>query len=111
MKVTVVGLGPVGTVAAVSLAVSGHDVLATDVDVVRVHCLKAGVYDGYERGLADLLRVALAGGNIQFRHCDEVDEHLGDVALIAVGTPAGDDHGPDLSQVRAAISWVRERSD
>ena len=111
MKVTVVGLGPVGTVAAVSLAVSGHDVLATDVDPDKVQHLKAGVYDGYEPGLADRLRVALTAGNIRFRHCDEVDGNLGDVALIAVGTPAGDDHAPDLSQVRAAISWVRERSD
>ena len=110
MKLTVVGLGPVGTVAAVSLAVSGHDVLATDVDVVRVQCLKAGVYDGYEPGLADRLRAALASGNIRFRHCDEVDGNLSDVVLIAVGTPAGDGYAPDLSQVRAAISWVRERS-
>ena len=109
MKVTVIGLGSVGTVAAVSLAVSGHDVLATDVDVVRVHCLKAGVYDGYERRLADLLRVALAGGNIQFRHCDEVDGNLGDVGLIAVGTPPGEGYAPELGQVHAAIHWLRER--
>ena len=111
MKVTVIGLGPVGTVAATSLAVSGHEVLATDVDPAKVQSLKAGLYDGFEPGLTDRLRAALAPGNLQFRHCDEVDGHLGDVALIAVGTPAGDDHAPDLSQVRAAISWVRERSD
>ena len=33
------------------------------------------------------------------------------MALIAVGTPAGDGYAPDLSQVRAAIRWVKERSD
>ena len=111
MKVTVIGLGPVGTVAATSLAVSGHEVLATDVDPAKVQSLGAGVYDSFEPGLADRLRAALAAGNLQSRHCDEVDGNLGDVALIAVGTPAGDDHAPDLSQVRAAISWVRERAD
>ncbi len=109
MKVTVIGLGPVGTVAAVSLAVSGHEVLATDVDVVRVQCLKAGVYDGYEPGLADRLEAALASGNIRFRHCDEVDGNLGDVALIAVGTPPGEGYAPELGQVHAAIHWLRQR--
>ncbi len=109
MKVTVVGLGPVGTVAAVSLAASGHEVLATDVDTARVQHLKAGVYDGYEPGLADRLKSALVSGNIRFWHCDDVDGNLGDVALIAVGTPPGEGYAPELGQVHAAIHCVRER--
>ena len=75
MKITVIGLGPVGTAAA-SLAVSGHEVLATDVDPVKVQRLGAGKYGGYEAGLADRLKVALMGGNIRFRCCDDVDEDL-----------------------------------
>ena len=110
MKVTVIGLGAIGTVAAVSLAVSGHEVLATDVDPARVQCLKAGAYDGYEPGLADRHRAALAAGNIEFKHCDEVDEDLGQVALIAAGTPPGKDYAPELDQVRTAVRWVRQRS-
>ena len=110
MKVTVVGLGPVGTVAAVSLSVYGHEVLATDVDPVKVQALGAGVYDGCEPGLTDRLRAALTAGNIRFRHCDEVDGNLGDVALIAVGTPPGEGYAPELGQVQAAVRWVRERS-
>ena len=34
-EVTVIGLGPVGTVAAVSLAASGHEVLASDIDLAK----------------------------------------------------------------------------
>ena len=109
MKVTVIGLGPVGTVAAVSLAVSGHDVLATDVDPDKVQSLGAGVYDGYEPGLADRLRGAITTGNIRFWHCDDVDGNLGDVALIAVGTPPGEGYAPELGQVHAVIRWLRER--
>ena len=59
MKITVIGLGQVGTVAAVSLAISGHDVLATDVDSFKVQALGAGIYGGYEPGLADRLEDAL----------------------------------------------------
>ena len=111
MKVTVIGLGPVGTVAAVSLAVSGHEVLATDIDPVKVQSLGAVVYDSFEPGLADRLRGAITTGNVRFWHCDDVDGNLGDVALIAVGTPPGEGYAPELGQVHAAVRWVRERSD
>ena len=109
MNVTVIGLGPVGTVTAAGLAMSGHEVLATDVDSAKVQSLSAGVYDGFEPGLEDRVRAALTAGNIRFRCCHEVDEDLGEVALVAVGTPAGEGYAPDLSQVHAAIRWVRER--
>ena len=108
MKVTVVGLGHVGIVAATGLARSGHEVLATDVDPIKIQALGAGIYGGYEPGLADRLEETLKVGNIRFRCCDEVDEDLGDVALIAVGTPPGEGYAPDLGQVRAAVRWVRE---
>ena len=110
MKITVIGLGAIGTVAAVSLAVSGHEVLATDVDPIKIQALGAGIYEGHEPGLANRLRAALTTGNIRFQCCDEVDENLGEVALITVGTPAGERYAPELDQVRAAVRWVRERS-
>ena len=111
MKVTVVGLGPVGTVAATGLALSGHEVLATDVDPSRVQALSSGVSGRYEPGLADRLTTTFKDGNIRFRHCDDVDEDLGQVALIAVGTPAAGDYSPDLGQVMSAIRWVRDRGN
>ena len=110
LKVTVVGLGNVGTGAAISLAVSGHEVLATDVDPCKLQALGAGVYEGYEPGLAERLRSALKGGNIRFLHSDEVDGDLGHVALVAVGTPAGEGNAAELSRVNSAIRWVRKRS-
>ena len=58
--------------------------------------MKAGVYDGFEPGLADRLKSALVSGNIRFRLCDDVGEDLGDVALIAVGTPVGEGYAPKL---------------
>ena len=111
MKVTVVGLGHVGIVAATGPAYSGHEVLATDVDPFRVQALGAGECGRFEPGLMDRLKDTLKAGNIKFMHCDEVGGNLGEVALIAVGTPAGDGYAPDLGQVRAAIRWTKERSD
>ena len=100
-----------GIVAATGLARSGHEVLATDVDPFKVKALGAGECGRFEPGLVDRLKDTPKAGNIKFMHCDEVDGNLGGVALIAVGTPAGDGYAPDLSQVRAAIRWTKERSD
>ena len=111
LKITVVGLGVIGTVAATGFALSGHEVLATDVDPLKVRALGAGMYGGNEPGLADRLKAAIKEGNIRFRHCDDVDETLGEVALIAVGTPQGEGCALELSQVSAAIRWVRDRSN
>lgn len=110
MKITAIGLGSVGTVAAVSLAVSGHEVLATDVDPVKIQSLSAGIYGGHEPGLANRLTSVLRDGNIRFRHCDDVVEGLGEVAIIAVGTPPGEGYAPELRQVHSAVRWVRERA-
>ena len=96
MKITVIGLGTVGTIAATGLARSGQEVLGTDVDAAKVQALGAGDYGGYEPGLADRLGDALAAGNVRFQCCDEVDEDLGEVALIAVGTPPGEGYAPEL---------------
>ena len=111
MKITVVGLGHVGIVAATGLAHSGHEVLATDVDPSRVQTLGSGECGRYEPGLRDRLQIALKAGNIRFRQCDSVDENLGQVALITVGTPPSGGYAPELGQVRTAVRWLRERTE
>ena len=99
-----------GLYAATGLAHSGHELLAIDVDLFRAQALGAGECSRFEPGLMNRLKDTLKAGNIKFMHCDEMDGNLGGVALIVVGSPAGDCYAPDLSQVRAAIRWTKERS-
>jgi UDPglucose 6-dehydrogenase len=56
------------------------------------------------------MEIAMEGGNIRFLHCGEVEEELGDVALVAVGTPPGEGYSVELGQVEAAVNWVRKRA-
>ena len=107
MKITVVGLGYVGTVAAAALAGAGHDVLGIDIDRGRTDLLSKGEVPLYEPGLEERIAAALGAGTLRFLHRDDVAEPLGDVALIATGTPPTHGGGADLHQVRAAVSWVR----
>ena len=101
-----VGLGYVGTVAAAALAGAGHDVLGIDIDRSRIDSLRAGKVPMYEPGLEERIDAALRAGTVRFLAANNVAEDLGDVALIATGTPPTHGGGADLHQVRAAVSWV-----
>lgn len=109
MKITVIGLGYVGTVAAACLADAGHSVTGVDLDPDRVATLRSGLTPIYEPGLAEITKTALDRGLVRFNHCSDFDEPLGEVALVTVGTPQLPDGAADLGQVRSAVNWVRER--
>ena len=109
MKITVVGLGHLGTVAAVGLATAGHDVTGLDVDEWRIRSLKEGRIPFYEPGLQECVVSAVDRGNLSFFHSADFAGSPGNVALIAAGTPAAATGEADLSQVRAALAWVKSR--
>ena len=107
MKITVVGLGRVGTVAAASLALAGHEVVGVDVDRERVRRVQTGQLPMYEPGLQNRVREVVEKGLLRVVHRDEVNEDLGDVALITVGTGAGNSMAGCVQQVADAVAWVQ----
>ena len=109
MKVTVIGLGYVGAVAAAGLATAGHDVVGVDIDCLRVQTLSSGSLPIYEPGLEPRIATGLSNGNLRFVHVGEFRDHLGDVTLIATGTPPRESGAADLSQVKAALDWIKSR--
>ena len=110
MKITVIGLGYVGTTAAACLADSGHDVAAVDVDNERVANLRSGWLSFHEPGLETLAQRGVSGGRLRFSHISDFDESLGDLALVGTGTPPTATGAADLNQVRSALAWIRERA-
>ena len=109
MKITVIGLGHLGTVASGELANEGHDVTGLDVDERGVQRLQEGRVPFYEPGLQKYLSGAVATGNLRFLQSEDFYGSLGDIALIAAGTPTTTSGEADLSQVRAALAWVRNQ--
>lgn len=106
MKISVIGLGYVGSVAAAGLSTAGHDVLGIDIDRDKIKVYASGSVPIYEPGLSRLIDGAANAGRLRFLHVDEVAEPLGDVILIATGTPMSDMGSVDLAQVRSALSWI-----
>ena len=107
LKITVVGLGRVGIVAAASLALAGHEVVGVDVDRERVRRVQAAQLPIYEPGLQNRVGEALKKRLLRVVHRDEVEEDLGDVALITVGTGAGPSMAGCVQQVAEAVAWVQ----
>ncbi len=109
MKITVIGLGHVGTVAAAGLASAGHDVLGVDVEPSRILSLQRGEVFLYEPGLQPMVQAGVRKGNLHFAHRDEAAAPLGDVAIIATGTPPASSGTADLRQVRSALDWIKSK--
>ena len=109
MKITVIGLGHVGAVAAAGFASVGHDVLGIDIDPSRILSLQRGEPFLYEPGLQPMVQAGVRRGSLRFAHRDETADPLGDMAIIATGTPPTSSGAADLRQVRSALDWIKSK--
>ena len=106
MKISVIGAGYVGLVAAGCFADSGNDVSMVDIDESRIAKLRAGKLPIFEPGLLDIvLRNAEAG---RLSYTTEIGPSVAgaDVVILAVGTPSSPDGSVDMSWVDAAAEQV-----
>ncbi len=112
MKVTVIGTGHVGLVAAVCFAEIGHQVVGTDADREKIDLLNRGVAPFHEPGLDELLRENMENGRLSFT--SDAGEAVSDaeVVFICVGTPARTTGEANLIAVeRAARAIAKTAKD
>ena len=65
MRVSVFGLGYVGSVSAASFAADGHDVVGIDVNADKVAAINEGRSPIVEKGLDELIRDNTANGRLR----------------------------------------------
>ena len=102
MKLTVVGTGYVGLVTGACLADVGNRVLCIDIDPKKIATLEAGGIPIYEPGLKEIVANNVAAGRLKFSTDLAEGVAYGDIQMIAVGTPPGEDGSADLQYVVAA---------
>jgi UDPglucose 6-dehydrogenase len=99
MKVSVVGVGYVGLVAAACLADGGNHVICVDSDEKKIDALKKGIIPIYEPGLTEIVARNEKAGRLIFTTDlkEGVDNSL--VIFLGVGTPSAPDGSADISAV------------
>ncbi|MDB9862710.1 UDP-glucose/GDP-mannose dehydrogenase family protein [Litorivicinus sp.] len=99
MKLAVIGTGYVGLVTGACFAEMGNHVVCVDVDQEKLVRLKRGEIPIYEPGLGEIVQRNFARGSLEFTDDSKAALDGTQVAMIAVGTPPGDDGSADLRYV------------
>lgn len=102
LKVAVLGLGYIGLPTAAVIARSGAMVLGVDVHQSVVDTINAGKVHIEEVDLDGLVSGVIARGTL--RASTQIEPS--DVFLIAVPTPFGDNHAPNIGYVMQAATTV-----
>jgi GDP-mannose 6-dehydrogenase len=97
MKVSIFGLGYVGSVSAASFAADGHTVIGVDVNPDKVASLNDGLSPIVEKGLDELIRTASDNGLLSATTDTGEAVHSTDLSLLCVGTPSRKNGSLDLS--------------
>lgn len=106
MKISVFGIGYVGAVAAACLADDGHDVIAMDIDQVKVDCIKQGRSPIVEPELDELISKNAKEGRLTgTNNCADAVANS-DISLICVPTPSNDDGSLRLDFVRTVCRQI-----
>ncbi len=106
MKVSVFGLGYVGSVSAASFAADGHTVVGVDVNPDKVASLNEGRSPIVEKGLEDLIRTAAADGSLRATTDTAEAVAATELSLLCVGTPSRKNGSLDLSYLERVCEQI-----
>ncbi len=101
MRISVFGLGYVGTVSMGCLAGGGHRVIGVDVSAEKVALLNRGASPIVEAEIGDLIAEAAKDGRLTATA--DVAQAIAetDISLVAVGTPSAPDGSLDYRAIDA----------
>lgn len=106
MNITVIGTGYVGLVTGACLADAGNSVFCLDVNEDKIRRLNAGEIPIFEPGLEPIVRRNEQAGRLRFSTDVAASVAHGELQLIAVGTPPGEDGSADMQYVLAAARTI-----
>jgi GDP-mannose 6-dehydrogenase len=106
MKVSVFGLGYVGSVSAASFAADGHTVVGVDVNADKVASLNEGRSPIVEKGLDELIQASTANGALRATTSTDEAIHATDLSLLCVGTPSRKNGSLDLSYLERVCEQI-----
>ncbi len=106
MRVSVFGLGYVGSVTATCFAAMGHEVIGVDTNAARVEMVNAGQSPVFEPQLPEMLAEVARTERLRATVSAATAVAASDVAFVCVGTPSQADGQPDLSAIRRVVEGI-----
>ena len=106
MRISVFGLGYVGSVSAACLAARGHEVIGVDVSPQKAEMLGSGHAPVVEPGLSDIIAENAASGRLRATTRAGAAISESDLSLVCVGTPSQANGSLDLSNVARVCSEI-----
>lgn len=108
MRISVFGLGYVGTVSAGCLAQDGHEVIGVDPVHAKVDIINAGQSPIIEAEIGEIIDVAVRSGRL--RATDDQDQAIRETELsfVCVGTPSQSNGNLDLTYIRRVCQLIGE---
>lgn len=99
MKISVFGLGYVGTVSAACFAQQGHKVIGVDNNPQKVDIINSGHSPVIEQEIDEIISNEVKSGNLRATTSATEGILNSDISLICVGTPSQDNGSLDLKFV------------
>ena len=106
MKLSIFGLGYVGSVSAACFARDGHEVIGVDVNPLKVEIINAGRSPIVEPQLDDLIVEAVKGGRLRATTSAADAIATADVSLVCVGTPGNANGSLDLTHIKNSCQQI-----
>ena len=99
MKISIFGMGYVGSVSAACLARDGHELIGVDPAEAKLELIRSGKAPIVEEGIQELTRKAVADGRLTVTD-DAADAVAGsELSFVCVGTPSSPNGAQDLSAI------------
>lgn len=117
MRISVFGLGYVGTVTAACLAAGGHNVVGVDVASDKVESINSGLSPIVERDVDRIIAKVASDGFLRATSEAEDAINESELAIVCVGTPSSENNSLDTQyvervaeQIGAALSRTRKEN-
>ncbi|MFH1894271.1 MAG: nucleotide sugar dehydrogenase [Candidatus Zixiibacteriota bacterium] len=106
MKISIFGLGYVGTVMAGSLASAGHEVACVDISQIKIDQVNAGRSPIHEARMEKLISDAYDTGRLRATFDARAAVLDSEMSIITVGTPSNADGEIDMTFVKRVCTKV-----
>lgn len=106
MRISIFGLGYVGTVSAAVLADQGNDVIGVDVNQDKVNLINKGKSPIIEKDVPEILDKAVKSNRLRATTDDAEAVSSSDVSVVCVGTPSDRTGAAYLGHIKNVMSNI-----